>query len=122
MPQIFIEYTANIKDINFKEILAEIHSILSRRLPTKIESCKSRIIKHNDYLIGNGNINNALVNIDIAALPGREEELLRSIALEIQEILECSLKVKKNSGLVLQVCVSIKNLPNIYYKSLHIVK
>ena len=122
MPQIFLEYTANIRDINFKKLLAEVHSILSQRLPTNIESCKSRIIKHNDYLIGDGNQNNALVNIDIAVLPGRTEELLRSVAIEIKELLESSLKVEKNIGLVLQVCVSIKDVPSIYYKGSHIIK
>lgn len=121
MPQIFLEYTSNIIGINFHEILAEIHNILSNKLPTDINSCKSRIIKHENYLIGDGNINNALVNIDISVLPGRKEELLSSIANEIKEVIKFLFE-RNNISLILQICISIKNLPSIYCKELHIVK
>jgi 5-carboxymethyl-2-hydroxymuconate isomerase len=121
MPQIFLEYTDNIIGINFYDMLIEIHNILSKKLPTDINSCKSRIIKREDYLIGDGNLNNALVNIDISVLPGRKEELLSLIANEIKS--EIKLFFEGNSiTLILQICVSIKELPTIYYKELHTVK
>jgi 5-carboxymethyl-2-hydroxymuconate isomerase len=115
VPHITLEYTANIVEESFKELLLEIHAILSKHLPTDINNCKSRIIKHNSYLVSDGSPTCAFINIIIDVLPGRKEDLLRSIALKIKLLVKERLR-GSNFGLDLQFSISVKNLPDIYYK------
>jgi 5-carboxymethyl-2-hydroxymuconate isomerase len=116
MPHIFFEYSDNIIEQDFKPALQEIHNLLAEQLPTKLFSCKSRIIRHENFLIGNGDENNAFVNVAIDVLPGREKDLLKNIAENIIKILQIELR-ESLSKLDLQLSVSIKNLPAIYYKN-----
>ncbi|MBI9070146.1 MAG: 5-carboxymethyl-2-hydroxymuconate Delta-isomerase [Melioribacteraceae bacterium] len=89
MPQITLEYTSNINhDINFNELFAEVHRVLSDVGNIDINNCKSRAIKLDDYYIGNGEIENAFIHLAIRLLEGREEELKRKIGWEIMKVLE----------------------------------
>lgn len=89
MPQIKLEYTSNIThDINFEELFSEIHRVLSDVGNNDINSCKSRAIKVDDYFIGNCEIENAFVHLEIKMLEGRDEELKRKIGWESMKILE----------------------------------
>ncbi len=115
MPQITLECSDNIIEKNMHPLLLEIHHLLSERLPTELSSCKSRVIRINHYLVGDGASQNAFVHLTISVLKGRSEELLKSIA---QTILE-KLKISFHESLLIlnvQLTIAMQDLPNVYLK------
>ena len=88
MPQIILECSHNVIESELSTLFGEIHQLLTERLPTQLESCKTRVIKHRDYYIGDGNANNAFVHLSIGVIKGRSKELLESIASVIMEKLK----------------------------------
>ncbi|MFN7038321.1 MAG: 5-carboxymethyl-2-hydroxymuconate Delta-isomerase [Alphaproteobacteria bacterium] len=115
MPQISFEYSANLMEDNIKETLTHVHQILVEKLPTKLNNCKTRIIKYSDYLIGDGNKNNGFIHLEINILPGRNDALLDSIATLILQHFKQAFS-KSLAELDLQISICIKNLPGTYYK------
>ncbi|MCC2646950.1 MAG: hpcD [Rickettsiaceae bacterium] len=116
MPHLTFEYTANIENYDFKSTLKEIHNILAEMLPTKIENCKTRIVKHDDYIIGVGEDNKAFINISIKILPGRSEELLNSITEKILNHLR-QIFSESHKDLNIGISIGISVLPGNYRKS-----
>jgi len=78
MPQLILEFSSNILEKNnLVTLFQECHSILEKKLPTDIDSCKSRAIECHDYYIGNGEPNNAFVHISLKIMPGRSLDTLK---------------------------------------------
>lgn len=115
MPQITLEYTHNILEKDLLSALHEIHQIICETLKTELASCKSRLQRINDYLIGEGSPQNAFVHLTIALLPGRDEQLLQSTAEIILNKLK-NIFHQSLQKLNLQITVGMQNLPNVYLK------
>ncbi|MDF2965344.1 MAG: hpcD [Rickettsiaceae bacterium] len=115
MPHIKFEYSSNIelKDIN--NHLEDIHITLAEMLPTKLENCKTRIIRHDDYFIGKGSDDAAFIHLNIKILPGRSEELLNAISEKILNHLKKAFFYSAKS-LKLGISVSLEDLPKTYRK------
>ena len=111
MPHVILEASANIK-VN-TDILTTIHKILAEQLPTQLESCKSRIIRHNDYVVGDGAVANAFVHLTISVMPGRSQELLAAVAGKIMLALK---EYFQQPELNLQITIAIADLPAVYHK------
>lgn len=76
MPILNFEYTANLKiDSKIKSFLLETHTILVQEIKTDLRTCRSRISKISDYVIGDGNKNNAYIILSIQMLPGRTDDI-----------------------------------------------
>lgn len=115
MPQITLEYTANILEKDLTIALSEIHRLICEMLKTEMSNCKSRVQRVNDYLIGEGEPDNAFVHLTVAVLSGRSSELLQSTG----EIILHKLKNFFHQSLQklnLQITVAIENLPEVYVK------
>lgn len=52
MPQIYVEYSENIKLVDFREILKRINVTVAKIVEVPPDRCKGRLIKFNDFLIG----------------------------------------------------------------------
>ncbi len=116
MPHITFELSDNIIEKNIIHLLTEIHHILTEDLPTQLESCKTRVIHHQNFLIGNGDSNNAFIHIAIEVLQGRSEATLEVIANKILLILTKHFR-ESSTQLNLKISVAIKNLPAIYLRN-----
>ena len=80
MPNIVLEYTSNVPEaIDFSELFSDIHKILHERGGINLDNCKSRAIEINDYHIGDGHPSNAFVQLSIAFLAGRGDEIKQQI-------------------------------------------
>jgi len=115
MPQITLEYTANILEKDLANALPEIHHIVCEMLKTELANCKSRLQSVENYVIGDGAKDNAFVHLTIALLPGRSTELLQSTA----EIILNKLKNYFHQSLQklnLQITIAMENLPEVYIK------
>ena len=76
MPIINFEYTDNLKiDSRVKSFILEIHGILVQEIKTDLRTCRSSIVKISDYVICDGNSNNAYIILRIKMLPGRNNEI-----------------------------------------------
>ena len=115
MPHIILECSDNIIEKDMKPLLADIQNILVAQLPTKLEACKSRSIRHSDFLLGNGDTNNAFVHLSIRVLQGRSEELLNQTAQIILEKMAIYFD-ESSKKLNLQITLALQNLPPIYLK------
>ncbi len=76
MPIINFEYTNNLKiDSKIKLFLLETHDILVQEIKTDLRTCRSSITKIYDYIIGDGDSNNAYIILRIQMLPGRTDDI-----------------------------------------------
>lgn len=117
MPQITLECSDNIieKVRDFPPLFKYIHQVLSEKLPTELDSCKSRVINYKDYAVGNQDPNNAFVYLSIGVLKGRSKDTLDTIAHLLMEKLTLffaeSIKTRH-----LQISLAIQDLPDVYHK------
>ncbi len=115
MPQIILECSQNVIEHSFSTVLLQIHTILTEMLPTQMASCKSRVIRYDDYLISDGAGKNAFVHLSIGVLPGRSVDLLNAVASIILDKMKTAL-YQSLTELDLQITVAIQDLPPVYHK------
>ncbi|OGT36163.1 MAG: hypothetical protein A3F11_09750 [Gammaproteobacteria bacterium RIFCSPHIGHO2_12_FULL_37_14] len=76
MPILNFEFTDNLKiDSSIKSFLLETHNILVQEIKTDLRTFRSSIAKISDYVIGDGNPNNAYIILRIQMLPGRTDDI-----------------------------------------------
>ncbi len=116
MPNILIVHSSNIleKD-NLNQLLPNIHNLLVEKLPTKLNSCKSRIIISDSFFIADGTLNKAFVNMEIKILKGRDRELVNSIGHEIIAMLDQYFTESINK-LDAAISLEISEFTDFYYK------
>ncbi len=89
MPQIILEYSANIQDLNdFKQLFKDIHHVIHTTGGVHIENCKSRIICHNKFFIGRGEVKNGFIHLEVQWLEGRSIELKSQLGNELLELIK----------------------------------
>ncbi len=115
MPQITLEYTSNIKQkIDFRDLFADLHKILSDVGGIRIKNCKSRAVCRDEYLIGDGSPDGAFVHVDLMLVKGRSDEWIKKIGDLILERLETAYGESKAS-LNLQITVHFSDLDRQRY-------
>lgn len=90
MPQIKLEYSANIGAINQQKFFSGLHDILSEI--SDPNSCKSRSLCFDDYYVGNNHQANAFIYLKISLLPGRDEQILKRLGEACLEYLQIYFK------------------------------
>lgn len=115
MPQIILECSSNIIESELNGLFSDIHQLLTEKLPTQLESCKTRMIRHHDYYIADGHISNGFVHLSVGVLKGRSTELLDTIATLIMEKLKVAFS-QSLQKLNVQLTIAIYDLPDVYLK------
>lgn len=115
MPHVTLELSANVVETNLSSLLVEINTLLADMLPTQIAGCKSRVIRHQEYVIADNPPQNAFVHANIRVLKGRSQALLDAVASKIMEKLQTAFNASSKS-LNLQFTVEVGELPSIYHK------
>ena len=93
MPQIYVEYSENIKLVNFKEILKRINENVANIVGVPPNRCKGRLIKFNDFLIGDKEIvEEAFIFVQVGIQETRSDDQKKQIGDAVLTILkECAL-------------------------------
>lgn len=74
MPQIYIEYSDNIRLIDFKEMLRSINVSVAKIVDVPPDRCKGRLVKYVEYAIGEGgNKDDAFIFIRVAIQAKRSD-------------------------------------------------
>lgn len=80
MPQIRIEYTANLDaSRDFQPLFEELHGILVNIGGVRLNNCKSRAICHEQYRIGDGDLAHAFVHLTLQLMAGRSRQWKRDV-------------------------------------------
>jgi 5-carboxymethyl-2-hydroxymuconate isomerase len=117
MPQLILEYTDNLKErMDFPVLFADLHQILVVVALASLDSCKSRAVKHEQYYVGDGNIRNAFVHVEVLLAEGRTIPVRQEVGKQILNVLEESF-ARSLKELNLQITVQVKEFPrNLYFK------
>lgn len=80
MPHCIFEYSDNIADEpEWSQIMKKVHESLIATGEFAAGDIKSRVIKHDNYRIGNGEDNQSFVTLNLQILDGRSDEFKREI-------------------------------------------
>ncbi|MFT7612216.1 MAG: 5-carboxymethyl-2-hydroxymuconate isomerase [Parvicellaceae bacterium] len=86
MPRIIIDYSSNIQEEISTSLFKSIHEYYVNSNRFSIEDIKSRAIKHDNYLIGDGNPSNAFVSIHMKIMEGREVQFRKQLSDDVLKI------------------------------------
>lgn len=115
MPHLLYECSEEIKSqLSFHMLFIEMHQLLVEILPTKIESCKSRLVGYRQCFIGD-DVNNLFMHLTIKILPGRSIETKNKVGEAALKLLNQQLT---DYGLEnVAISVELVELAQSYYKN-----
>lgn len=115
MPHLVLEVSSNIIETNekIKTILQECQNLLVDKLPTKLSSCKSRLVLHEIFVLGDNHSENAFVHLSVRVLKGRQASLLNETAVDLKNVLSNGF-AKSLGHLKLGISVEITELTDHY--------
>jgi len=118
VPQIIIEYSSNIgQKVESGVLLGEISSIVSTAGDIPVENFKSRLVRRDEFLVGEGGVEDAFVHLEIGLFSGRSHEVKRHIGEDCLEYLEEYFSPSAGE-LSLQITVEIRDMEKEgYFKS-----
>ena len=86
MPHVIVEYSANIEaDITPQRLVEEIHSAAITSGIAEPVAVRTRLMRRDDYRVGDGSPENAFVHIDIRARKGRTLEQRKAMVQTIYD-------------------------------------
>jgi 5-carboxymethyl-2-hydroxymuconate isomerase len=86
MPHVIVEYSANIEaDIAPQRLVEEIHSAAITSGIAEPVAVRTRLVRRDDYRVGDGAPENAFVHIDIRARKGRTPEQRKAMVQAIYD-------------------------------------
>lgn len=117
MPHLTLQYTSNIKqEIDYSELFSKFHEVLNKTGGIKIENCKSRVVKLDNFYISKGEENSAFVHLEVKFLQGRTDDLKREIGNQLIEILK-GYYADSGNELDIQITIEILDINrDIYFK------
>ena len=115
MPNIVLEYTSNVSQpIDFSELFSEIHKILHEVGGINLDNCKSRVLEMRQYHIGDGHPSNAFIQLSVAFLAGRSNDIKQQIGSECLACLKRFYE-KSMARLDLQITVELADIQRENY-------
>ncbi len=89
MPHCILEYSANVvEQPDMTRLLMDIHGALMATGLFTLADIKSRAIRHEQYLIGDGDPARAFVTLNVQILEGRSDEVKAQISEAALEVLK----------------------------------
>ena len=118
MPQIRMEYSSNISQkVDSAVILAELVSVISAAAEIPVVHFKSRLLRREEYLVGEGGERDAFVHLEVGIFSGRILDVKRRIGEDCIEYLEEYFSPSAGE-LSLQITVEIRDMEKeAYFKS-----
>jgi len=88
MPHCIFEYSANIADEpDWRQIVLQVHEQLISSGQFAAEDIKSRIVKHDHFVIGHGEPDRSFVTLNLQILDGRSDEIKHQLAKMTLDVL-----------------------------------
>ena len=116
MPHCVIEYSDNIQDQpDWKQLMTDVHSELDKSDLFNTNDIKSRVIRHEMYLIGDGDPMRAFVTINIQILSGRNEDIKEKISNSILSVVETYFPISLEKN-IFSITIQINDINSNCYK------
>ena len=112
MPQIELEYSSNVPEVNFSDLFREIHLAVHEIAGIRLQNCKSRARVAEQYFIGNGEVDNAFVHLQIRFIEGRTATTKQAVGEQCLSILKQCYGV---SIAAMQITVVVDDLLRDFY-------
>ena len=110
MPQIRLEYTSNVRiDSDWGDLVKKIHKSVSASLGISIDNCKTRVLNHSRFYVGDGGQDKAYAHLEVGILDGRSPTLKRELGNLLLGVLQTQL-LPDNGHLDLQITVEIRDI------------
>jgi 5-carboxymethyl-2-hydroxymuconate isomerase len=88
MPHLIFEHSANIADEpDWRQVVLQVHEQLISSGQFAAEDIKSRIVKHDHFVIGHGEPDRSFVTLNLQILDGRRDEIKRQLSKMALEVL-----------------------------------
>jgi 5-carboxymethyl-2-hydroxymuconate isomerase len=114
VPQITIEYSANLDGrFDARGFASKLHGHLVAHADAQIESCKTRLVRLDEVVIGSGEPDRAMVHADIRILTGRSDEQKLLLGKAAIQSLEDA--AGGTEGLEVQLTVEVRELDRANY-------
>ena len=89
MPHCILDYSSNIADNpDFRALLCEINDFLSDSKLFNSADIKSRAVKHDLFIIGEGDPSRAFITLNVQMLKGRDDQIKSMLSKGVLSILE----------------------------------
>jgi len=108
MPNLTLEYTDNL-DFDVQALLARLHSELVATGAINLKGIKSRVIRHSEYRIADGNPEYAFVSVNLLIRAGRPLEVQKDMSQRILAALKETFGERFEYG-YLSLSVDIKEM------------
>lgn len=108
MPHCILEYSANIvEEPDWNALLREIHNVLMATGEFTSHDIKSRVVRHDGFLVGDGSVDRAFVTLTIQILDGRSDATKRGISDAALERLVAAFRTTREAkflSITVQIC------------------
>ncbi len=75
MPHLTVEHSADCgADIDWQAVLGELHRVTAATIATDIRNCKSRVVRHECFRVGDDSCGDGFVHLDALVLEGRSTQ------------------------------------------------
>ncbi|AWL28890.1 5-carboxymethyl-2-hydroxymuconate Delta-isomerase [Acinetobacter defluvii] len=122
MPQMIVEYSDNIKNLDHQALMLDLnHALFDTGLIDHSFNIKTRIRANQDFLIGFGDNNQAYIHVRLAIMTGRTLEQRKLIS---DQLFRCLKNFEKYQaiGLEVQLCVELAEMLRDVYGKISVVK
>lgn len=116
MPHCIFEYSANIADDpSWPQIILKVHEKLISTGLFVAEDIKSRVLRHENFVIGTGEQNQSFITLNIQMLDGRSDDTKCELARMASEILIEAFP-KSLAGQKCSITVQISEIHRVSYQ------
>ncbi|MEV5662030.1 5-carboxymethyl-2-hydroxymuconate Delta-isomerase [Streptomyces flaveolus] len=115
MPQITIERSGPLDDVDWEEFALALHPVVVETAAARLEACKTRVLRGDDAIVGAEQEGHAIVNVSIALLAGRSDETKAQLAEAVVELLRKH--VEPRDGVTLHLSAEVRDLDPSYRKA-----
>ncbi|MEV5544993.1 isomerase [Streptomyces sp. NPDC052309] len=115
MPQITVERSAYLDDVDWEEFAVALHPVVVETAAARLEACKTRVLRTEDDIVGAEWERHAIVNVSIALLAGRSDETKARLTEAVVELLRGH--VQPQDGLTLHLSAEVRDLAPSYRKA-----
>lgn len=115
MPQMTLEYTANIpQEINTRDLFSGLHQTVADILGISVDNCKSRAFRLDAYHIGRREDQGAFAHLEVRFLDGRPLEVKQEVGQQCLSLLEAYFEPSPTE-LALQITVEVRDIQRATY-------
>ncbi|MFE5398096.1 5-carboxymethyl-2-hydroxymuconate Delta-isomerase [Streptomyces sp. NPDC056568] len=115
MPQITVERSAYLDDVDWEEFALALHPVIVDTAAARPEACKTRVLRSEDEAVGGEREGHAIVNVSIALLAGRSDETKARLTEAVVELLRGH--VQPRDGVTLHLSAEVRDLDPSYRKA-----